>query len=176
MMVEKSTWIIYKYDEIYGYELYAYSTEKKLVKKFIEERNMKLFKIKKEKLTHEEIQDLDKETNSSYLTILIGKTKLGSHGSEVIDFELVVTKEEKVCTDNVSYNNLCSELWKHTWINPLIFNDKLIKALCINNYVNGYRMINGIHLPNSNKTYYYNDLQPDTLSCFISLYGDTLRR
>ncbi len=49
MMVEKSTWIIYKYDEIYGYELYAYSTEKKLVKKFIEERNMKLFKIKKER-------------------------------------------------------------------------------------------------------------------------------
>ena len=33
---------------------------------------MKLFKIKKEKLTHEEIQDLDKETNSSYLTILTG--------------------------------------------------------------------------------------------------------
>ena len=97
-------WLIYLKDEearekfLYSMtydktsKLYAYTSDKKLMKLFAEQRNMKLFHIKKKIVDRRYVNFLAAEYPSLNLTTLDGKTMTETH--ELVKYKVAVTNFE----------------------------------------------------------------------------------
>lgn len=73
-------------------KLYAYTTDKKLMKLFAEQRNMKIFHIKKKEVDRGYVNFLAEVYPSLNLTTLDGKTMSETH--ELVKYKVAVTNYE----------------------------------------------------------------------------------
>lgn len=177
-MIKYKYWIFYLKNDIYDeYTIYAYTDDEKIANQFIRERNMKLFKVKKQDLTRDEVHSLSLEYGELYLELFNGETKSFVDGKmKTMDFDLVVTKQESVTMTNTSYDIMYAKIWTHTTYNPEIFTEKIRRSLTTLLYTSGYDAMYSYTKDNNLfKVYLYDDIKPDYLGAFIHYFGKTLK-
>lgn len=150
--------------------LYAYTDNKEYAKLFQSQRDMNKFFIKKRKIEKEEVSYLAREFTREYLIKKEVKTKIRGIGSEVIDYDLVLTSTENYMVESSLNKILMVDIWTKAWINPYIFNHEYFTMLkkiglvekfdTISNWKSSSKVVNRIG----------ENIQPDYLSAFIHIY------
>ena len=150
MMTSKKLYLLYRGDSLYGF-----SNEKKLVKKFLQQRNPKFFKLKKKRFDNEEY---NKFISLNRQLSLIPEYLFDG----VNDVDMVLTIDE-----NYNVNKEVSSIinmMENTLINAKKygFKDSLIKS---------------IELINENSiSHFYEYINIDSLQIFIKHYGSTIMK
>lgn len=202
-MVEFTYWIFYiKKDAIHdrfmrdnicgkdGLPIYAYTDNKTMAKKFMEERNMDKFYMKKVKIINKEINKL----NNDYPHQLLSSKYLITSDENRNDCKIAfsITDEEFRFVTHYGYQILSSGMSEIAKYSPKLFNKRYWNALDTLMYTNAF-MVNQIHQVNvSNKQIrllysekgkdkygydrpFYDAFMPDTLSIFIHYYGELIK-
>lgn len=163
--LESSSTKRYKYYLFYlkkDGSLYAYTDKKILAKAFKETRDMSIFLYTEEMLTSLDLRDIHEEAPDTLLEIYtfhIGKTELS----------LSITLREKLSIEHVVVQTLSTSIYCCASVTPEIFTDKIKKCLEEIKYVDIYKEY---HKGMFNLT----QLTPDYLTCFLHLYGNTMRK
>lgn len=154
-------------------KIYAYTDDEEVAKLFLSTRNKKIFKLKKEKLSRNEINLLCSRHPNSYILIKDIKTHINTKISHYI---LALTKTEMIMSQH-ECDSLLIKLLSHSNFSPNILKKKYKKALCILKYDDSHNYyING---EDGGYNYIgYNTITeigtPDFLTNFIKLYGNLL--
>ena len=172
-MIEKlyKYWIFYKDNEIY-----AYTDSKEYAKRFMEERNMKLFQKKKVKISSYEVNQLAE----FYQTAWLKESELPVYDNVNLswsDETFVITEMEEITITNVSAQLMNADIFRWCWFNPYPFNDKLIAALKTLHYDRINRVVTSATASGTLDADYGDNFQiePDMLGIFIHYYGKTLK-
>ena len=119
-------------------EIYAYTDEKVLYKRFKNERNENIFRVRKEYLTKEQVNLLAKRHPMSRLMVMEGYTKeIGKPGIPV-PLTLVVTESEEMSIISTYDSLINHDIFTISHVNPFIFNKKIFDALNYIDYVYNY--------------------------------------
>ena len=160
-------WIyIYKKENI----IYAYTDNKKYSKLFEENRNMDSFKRIHRYITQEDVNYLARNSQGCYLkkSVLKGYNKDINKWEE---YDLVMTESECITIQNAGVKLMYDTIYNHCWINPMIFNKKIRKALKVLGYESVYNFIS-----TDSKRLCHDILTVDEISVFKNYYGKTLRK
>ena len=168
--------VTYKYWLIYqqypsGYSLYAYTDRKEYLKEFKSTRRMDLFEIQKMNLTREQIHDLTEEYSGGYLVMMKGRTQLKNEG--VSEFSMVMTKNEQLHVNSYLHQFLTVKIWELCVLNPRYLKKPFFDALSTIGYVDAFEQL--MNPQSFDIGAWFSDHEPDYLSGFIKLYGDTLK-
>lgn len=150
MMTSKKLYLLYREDS-----LYSFTDEKKLVKKFLKQRNPKFFKLKKKKFDEDEYE---KFISSNRQLLLIPEYLYNG----VSDIDMVLTIDE-----NYNVNKEVSSI-----INMM--ENTLLKAKKIglnDDIVESIDVINKKCISN-----FYEYINIDSLQIFIKYYGSTIMK
>ena len=150
MMTSKKLYLLYRGDSLYGF-----TDEKKLVKKFLKQRNPKFFKLKKKKFDENEYE---KFISSNRQLLLIPEYLYNG----VSDIDMVLTIDE-----NYNINKEVSSI-----INMM--ENTLLKAKKIglnDDIVESIDVINKKYISN-----FYEYINIDSLQIFIKYYGYTIMK
>ena len=167
-----STWTYYFIEKKISKDrhiFYAYTDRKEFVKRFKAERKKKLFRFTKVDLTREQIHDLTEHRMGEYLVEFKGKTQ--DESGEINEFSIITTKNEELNTTSTMSAFMFNDFWEYCKVNPYEFNKKYFNILKNIHYVEAYNHINNANFSIMN---FFSNHEPDLLSGFISLYGDTL--
>ncbi len=145
-------------------DLYAYTTDMKLSKEFRNTRNMDKFIYKRMEFTSP-ILNLFEQKHSDKK--LIKFTELTKH-TESGEFEFVYTNLEVLCISDTGDNYIYNLMWNYVSHNPLMFNDKYIKAL----RGIGYNLLWSLQSDQSFRDELFN---VDYMGSLINMYGHTLK-
>lgn len=115
-------------------ELYAYTDNKGLSDKFQNQRDMNVFTKKTHKVSKDVVNDLALQKPECILEEVNGKTKERTHGSPIIDFDVVLTSGEKMSIISDYGDLVYSKLWTFARYSPILFNDNIRKSLCLIDY------------------------------------------
>lgn len=146
-------------------DIYAYTDDKELAKKFESQRNMKKFKKIKKNISKKEINELANEYQLCKLELVELDTK-GNNGYSSCN--IAMTGIEHMDISNVGYTLKYVTLPKTAVVNPLIFNKKIYDALKTIGYNDIYPT-----LPFDTPKDYY--IKLDMLMIFIQNFGKTLK-
>ena len=142
-MMEYNVWIIYiKTDDVSDcdkFDIYAYTSSKKMFLLFKNSRNMDKFYVKKEKLTKQELNDLYYNHMNSQLVMFNVFFKDDNYHIHNVD--MVVTQKEKQDALGRISTIIHSEIFKYVWINDYPFKEKYQKALRTLLYTGFYNYI-----------------------------------
>ena len=164
-------WFFYKKEK--GSPLYAYTDRKELKERFLLERNKKKFKLKKKKLTKEEIHILTEEYNEGYLEEFPFVTKfLHKEQYRVIKVSLVITKMERISISNLASSLIYQKIWEYIIYPPDLFQEKFLPALQFISYLEAYEYLYNDTYQNDDILY---DFSPDYFGFFLDLYGDLMK-
>lgn len=155
----------YKYYLFYLKEdgsLYAYTNQKILAKAFLETREKSIFIYKEKMLSSSDLKEIYEETPDTLIETY--KFKLGK--TEIF---MPITSREKLQLEHVVTQVLCTSIYCCATIPPEIFTKKIKDRLDNIQYTDIYKEY---HLGDFNIT----RLEPDYLTCFLSLFGSTLRK
>ena len=150
MMTSKKLYLLYREDSLYGF-----TDEKKLVKKFLKQRNPKFFKLKKKKFDEDEYE---KFISSNRQLLLIPEYLYNG----VSDIDMVLTIDE-----NYNINKEVSSI-----INMM--ENTLLKAKKIglnDDILESIDVINKKYISN-----FYEYINIDSLQIFIKYYGYTIMK
>ena len=150
MMTSKKLYLLYRGDSLYGF-----TDEKKLVKKFLKQRNPKFFKLKKKKFDENEYE---KFISSNRQLLLIPEYLYNG----VSDIDMVLTIDE-----NYNINKEVSSI-----INMM--ENTLLKAKKIglnDDITKSIDVINKKYISN-----FYEYINIDSLQIFIKYYGYTIMK
>ena len=142
---------------------------------FKKTRNMKIFTMKEESLTREDVNYLANKFQREKLLIAHCKTSMTHSVLDSFDYELALTQMEHTNIQNIVNQILVSKIWDTTWINPNIFKDKYVTMLYEIGFSYGYEMITDrtdILLPQL----IHHLFVPDTLGVFIEQYNFLLNK
>lgn len=153
-------------------ELYAYADTKKISKMFEAQRNMDVFKKKKQLLTRQQIHDLcDSEYRDRFLTPSHMET-YDKQKLKWVPVDMAITMIERTTINLLEQELLNSSLYVHTWFHPNIFLDKYKK--CLDNL--GYSAIHRILRSNDNYGMYEEfPYRVDPVNILIQQFGKTLK-
>lgn len=167
----------YDLTENSGNTIWAYTDNKKLMKRFKNERNKSKFNITKFELDESEVTELSKHNPNKYLMDCDLPAK-DLKGPEIkTSVNLVLSHLEYDTTLRTAQGVIYSEIWRFTECNPYILKDKYLEALKLLNYVNGFNMLNATMETPLSMSYSPasdDELSPDLLGTFLSLFGDTM--
>lgn len=150
-------------------DIYAYTDDKEIAKYFELQRNMKKFKKIKADISKEDINYLAKEYQLCKLEIEELNT-CNHSGNSISICKIAMTGLEKLDIDNIGYTIKNVTLPSKATINPLIFNNKIYKALKTIGYTDIYPSLSFINGENNNQY-----LLIDKLMLFIKNFGKTLK-
>lgn len=141
---DKYFWIFYitKEDGFYGsdmYDVYAFTDNKDIAKKFKSTRNMKIFFEKKIKLNREEMNNLIRHHMISELKMYEGISIDKKHKSYY--FELPLTLREKETCDSLSSLYTNEYIYRYVWNDASVFKDKYYYALKSLSYVSLHKFL-----------------------------------
>jgi len=150
MMTSKKLYLLYRESSLYGF-----TDEKKLVKKFLKQRNPKFFKLKKKKFDEDEYE---KFISSNRQLLLIPEYLYNG----VSDIDMVLTIDE-----NYNINKEVSSIinmMENTLLKAkkIGLNDDIIKSIDV---------INKKYISN-----FYEYINIDSLQIFIKYYGYTIMK
>lgn len=155
----------YKYYFFYLKEngnLYAYTNRKNMAKVFHETREKSIFIYKKEMLTSSDLKNINEEEPDC----LIEAYKFYLGKNEII---LPITLREKLQLEHTINQALSVSIYCCATISPEIFTKEIKDCLYKIHYTDIY---DEYHFGNFNIT----RLTPDYLTCFLSLFGNTMRK
>lgn len=170
-------WLIYlkSADVDVELELYAYTDNKKYMKQFQLERNMKRFIVIKKFLTKEEVHMLAEHYNQLYLMKFEGKTRVDAK-DYIREFSIIVTKEEHQNIISVCADVIMCKILAFVEYDPRYFKEKYLKALAVSGYNSIYMYITGYS--NYEEETSFDDVtqefEPDYLSAFFNIYSELL--
>lgn len=149
-------------------KLYAYTDDKKIAKKFKEERDNNQFHMVTMYPSKEEIHDIALEYKDLILSdkglkFFNSKTGVSTPGS------LVMTREEYLTVHRRASSLILQELPIHTWISPYIFKQKTFEALDTLGYVSFYKEIESGYSEDEIS------VVADEVAIFIHYFGKTLK-
>lgn len=168
--------------------IYGITNQKKLIKKWKQERNMDLFRIKKIYMSNEEYEDMMYDNSNLELRYMEGKSKDSSFRTHT--YQIVVTEYEHRCVEAESAfthftlikreivkipNKILTKQFRvilyytgYWYYADPAYHDKLSKELNIDDKVPG-----GDLLPFQE---YKSDPEIDLLAVFVKLYKKLLRK
>ena len=155
----------YKYHHFYLKEngkLYAYTDKKVLAKAFQETRDKSIFIYKDEMLNSSDLREIYEESPDT----LIETYKFNLGKTELI---LPITSREKLQLEHVVMQTLSISIYCCATLDPDIFTKKIKDCLDKIQYTDVY---NECHYDYSSIA----KIRPDYLTCFLSLFGDTMRK
>ena len=168
-------------DKLYKYwlyyindELYAYTDRKEYAKSFESFRNMKKFHRIKKEINKDTVNMLAKEYQTQYLQKHTLKTY---KDKKWIDIEIILTESEHLTITSIGMVESYEGISSFCFVNPFIFNDEILNALTILNYVSIYQSLSN-DLPkgikSKNPIECMEDMKIDELGIFIETYGYTI--
>lgn len=143
-------------------ELYAYTDNKTLARAFRSTRKESIFIMSEKMLSSSDLKEIHDELPDT----LIEPYKFDMYNSDIV---LPITMREKLEIEHVVSQTIGVSIYLSANINPAIFTKKVQESLKKVKYVEVY---NEYH---SGK-YKYPELKADYLTCFLSLYGETMRK
>lgn len=168
------------------YPLYAFTVEKSLAKRFMKERDMNKFIVRKSKVTKEEYSEYGMRYRSQLLILMKLQTFMNKYTDEEREdnVEVLLTQSEYQFSVEL-FNSIADENW---WINnqyccPLIFNQDIIDALKEIDFVLSYKIFS-IDSNSAERVANFCDIDDysgpdweiDQLAYFISLFGDSFKK
>lgn len=158
-------YLIHNDDDV---ELYAYTDDKKIAKRFKEERDMNKFICKVHYCNTTDIKRLHDEYPSCNLAIADGNTKERSQGSKKIKISLVMTSDEyhSIISEYDSLINVDFQTFAR--YSPLIFKKEIKHAL---KYIDYYRWYELFEAGESDVGM---DYDIDIFEAFMVCYGKLL--
>lgn len=143
-------------------ELYAYTDNKTLARAFRSTRKESIFIMSEKMLSPTDLREIHDE---------LPDTLLEPYKFEMGDTNIVlpITMREKLELEHVVSQTIGVNIYLSANINPNIFTEKVQEILKRVKYVDVY---NEYH---SGK-YRYPELKADYLTCFLTLYGETIRK
>lgn len=147
--------------------LYAWTEKDKVAERFIKERNMDMFTLRKSKMTKREIVEYGNKNRTTEISEHEFLTCRNRFKNKWKSVEVLTTwsERENVLTTvdlGLSEQELCQ--------NYRILKNKYIDALNKLVYVPNYDLVYGL-----NEDYCLPDIQYDELNLFINLYGNTMK-
>lgn len=142
-------------------ELYAYTDNKILAKSFKLTRKESIFIIEQKMLSSSDLKDIYNNIPDTLILPYrfdIGKTTI----------ILPITMREKLELEHTVSQVTTVSIYLAASINPEIFTSKIQEILKKLNYVNIYKDCNS-------SRYNSESLKADFLTCFLTLYGDTMK-
>ena len=155
----------YKYDLFYRKDtgqLYAYTDNRTLAKGFKITRKESIFIHRNEMLSSSDLKDIHAEVPDALL-----QTYRFNLDSKTI--VLPITTRERLELEHVVAQALNVSIYLTADINPNIFTHKIQELLKKISYTDVY---NDYHDSSYNRK---DSVKPDYLTCFLSLYGDTMK-
>ena len=158
-------YLIHNDDDV---ELYAYTDDKKIAKRFREERDMNKFIYKVHYCNNSDIRRLHDEYPSCNLAIAEGSTKKRGQGSKEMKISLVMTDNEyhSIISEYDSLINLDFQTFAR--YSPLIFKKEIKHAL---NYIDYYHWYELFEAGESDVGM---DYEIDIFEAFMVYYGKLL--
>lgn len=150
MMTSKKLYLLYREDSLYGF-----TDEKKLVKKFLKQRNPKFFKLKKKKFDEDEYE---KFISSNRQLLLIPEYLY--NGISDIDMVLTIDENYNVNKEVSSIINMMENTLLK--VKKIGLNDDIIESIDV---------INKKYISN-----FYEYINIDSLQIFIKYYGYTIMK
>lgn len=152
--------------------LYAYTDNKSHAKLFERDRDMRKFTKIKKSLCKQEVNYLANEYQNGYLKEI--KIPIYDKTNEKwFDGIFIMTAEEYFSLTLAEVQLMESDLYKHCWDHPGLFNDDIVKALEVLEYNNVYRQLT------ATTGNYINNIEikvkPDLLGLFLRYYGKTMK-
>lgn len=152
--------------------LYAYTDNKEYFEIFKSQRDMNKFFMMKKDINREEVNHLAKNFSREYLLKKEIKTKLKGIGSEIIYYNLIMTKTEENMIQSISSKALLIDIWKCAQVNPYIFEDNYMEMLDVIGFKQKFDLMNNYDTKKNKDTDNLSiDCYPDLLSTFIREYG-----
>lgn len=148
-------------DDVYD-SIYAYTDKKEVSDLFISQRDMNKFIYKKKNISKDEFMELREEIPSAEL--LIDKWKHRATN----EYRYSITKNEKYLTIGYGKSILTKVAWETVTHPIILLTDEYMKSLI-------YLLYPHMSSYKSHDTIYNNRISYDMISCFIHLYGNSLR-
>lgn len=159
------------------YPLYAITGDKKMAKRFQEERDMNKFIIRKSKVTREEFSEFALQNRQAVLSIqnLLTSNDNNERPGHMNVQVLLTQMEYQICAEpNIS---ITDEYWWNTVniADPLLFNDNIKESLNNLDYINLFMLFNGNIDYYDEKDYEPPNWNIDQLAYFILIYGNLFK-
>lgn len=168
------------------YPLYAFTVEKSLAKRFMKERDMNKFIVRKSKVTKEEYSEYGMRNRSQLLILMKLQTFMNKYTDEERQerIEVLLTQSEYQFSVEL-FNSIADENW---WINnqfccPIIFNQDIINALKEIDFILTYKIFSSDNTLAEQVAsfcdiddYSAPDWETDQLAYFISLFGHLFKK
>lgn len=155
----------YKYYLFYSTEngsLYAYTDNKTLAKAFYETREKSIFLYQERMLDSSVLKEIHDEVPDALIEPYIFHMKN-------MDITIPITLREKLELEHTVIQTVSTSIYCSAKINPEIFSDKVRKSLDVLHYSSVY---NEYH----DGFYNMESLKADYLTCFLVLFGKTMKR
>lgn len=155
----------YKYFLFYSKkngELYAYTDKEILAKGFNATREHNMFVATDKMLTSSELKEIYDMAPDTLLEPY--KFKMGKN-----DIVLPITLREKLQLEHTITQTLEVSIYMSARIDPNLFTEKIQHSLQVLKYVDIYKEYHS-------GEYSITNLTPDPITCFLSLFGDTMRK
>ena len=152
--------------------LYAFTNNKHILHKFLDERNPDVFKVKKLEMLPSEFEEFSREFRGSLIEMRNLFTRDDNKlGHSVItmaltDFEYQVVSDD----DIIEFLVMEDDKWTYS-VNPKRYNGKIQKALETLQYTPIYKLVKG----GDDEDYSAPDILIDELSMFITNFRGTLK-
>lgn len=170
------------------YPLYAFSHDKKIVDKFMSERNLDRFIVKKSSVDREDLENFSKKYRGKALIKYQMGTVLKKYTKDEKSFsiEYAITVDEKLIIEEIYEGNGPKSLGDITWWYnlappPEIFKKEIVEALRYLDYNMIYKIYNkvsfsgGVEEMYEDDDYSAPDWTYDDFAYFINLFGNTLK-
>lgn len=145
-------------------KIYAYTDNKTYAEIFSSMRDEKLFFYKKEKLTSDEIKDLEEEASEKMMILYEFPLK-----DKKITFP--ITKHEKMNVEHFVLQAISVDMYLIAeLIDPNIFQENVRDALNTLEWGSCYNTFHRVKCELENDR-----IKPDFLQCFLRLFGETMK-
>ena len=162
------------------YELYAVTNNKKYAKKFMSERNMKLFQVKCSDIPKEEFLKFGNENRGCLLDYKEFITKKINSKNEYTHTTVKVLTTEyewQSCDSDIVLNDILIDTDWTAAVPYKIYKDKIIKSLRVLEYVSSYKLYSydSSLIDPEDDDYSAPDMWVDELGTFLRIYGETFK-
>lgn len=157
-------------------ELYAYTDEKKIYKRFLKEKNLNIFKVRKCHLTKEQVNYISQKYPTSRLIIKEGYTKEDKNPGIPVPISMVMTEDEEMSLISTFDSLINYELFVKSSADPYVFKQKVIEALDIFGYNYNYLYMNAPEKIDELYPNYQYDYDFDLFGAYLKCFGKYMRK